>query len=201
MAATASKKDPNDELEEAQAKAQAQAQAQSPPSHNIFRDSALRYAGYANEVGESFRYQIPRLVVPTYAIAFTYVCADAISTGHETWQNQTSKVDKVDKQGKDEDTNSRWHDTIYATADTLLWQSLASVIVPGATINMIVKASRYAVRRSPVALPAVMAQWLPTAIGLGSIALIVQPIDHAIDYVLDHSTRHWWKESKSNKQD
>jgi hypothetical protein len=25
--------------------------------YNIFRDSALRYMGYANEVGESFRYQ------------------------------------------------------------------------------------------------------------------------------------------------
>jgi hypothetical protein len=28
------------------------------PSYNVFRDSALRYAGYANEVGESFRYQV-----------------------------------------------------------------------------------------------------------------------------------------------
>jgi hypothetical protein len=83
----------------------------------------------------------------------------------------------------------------------LLWQSLASVMVPGATINLIVKASRYAVRRSPLALPAMVSQWLPTVIGLGSIGFIVEPIDHTIDYVLDNSTRQWWKESKSNKQD
>jgi fission process protein 1 len=194
MAATTStsNKDPHEKESE---QVESQAQITSTPPYNIFRDSALRYAGYANEVGESFRYQIPRLVVPTYVVAFTYVCADAISTGHETWQKQA-------KAGLGGDNgsiyNARWHDTIYATADTLLWQSLASVVVPGATINMIVKGSRYAVRRSPLALPVMVAQWLPTAVGLGSIALIVQPIDHAIDYVLDHSTRHWWKESKSN---
>lgn len=32
---------------------------------DIWRDSALRYAGYANEVGESFRNIAPRLVVPS----------------------------------------------------------------------------------------------------------------------------------------
>ena len=26
--------------------------------YNIFRDSALRYLGYSNEIGESFRYQV-----------------------------------------------------------------------------------------------------------------------------------------------
>jgi fission process protein 1 len=172
-------KEPSDESEQSQP-------SQPPPSHNIFRDSALRYAGYANEVGESFRYQIPRLVIPTYVIAFTYVCADAVSTGHETWNNSS-------KQGKDANSSTRWHDTIYATADTLLWQSLASVVVPGATINLVVKASRYAVSRSPLVLPVIVAKWLPTVTGLGSIPLIVQPIDHTIDYMLDNSTRHWWE--------
>ena len=167
-----------------------------PPSHNIFRDSALRYAGYANEIGESFRYQIPRLVVPTYVIAGTYVVADAISTGHETWQNSTRQQGTND--GNSNNTTV-WQDTVYATADTLLWQTLASVVVPGATINLVVKASRFAVHRinirgSPphILLPVMVAKWLPTVIGIGSIPLIVQPIDHTIDYILDNSTRHWW---------
>jgi hypothetical protein len=30
----------------------------SDDHYNIFRDSALRYMGYANEIGESFRYQV-----------------------------------------------------------------------------------------------------------------------------------------------
>lgn len=181
-AAATSKEEPNDVDSVEQA---------PPPPHNIFRDSALRYAGYANEVGESFRYQIPRLVTPTYAIAFTYVCADAISTGHETWQKRTNDA-KSDSNANS--ANTVWHDTIYATADTLLWQTLASVFVPGATINLVVKASRFAVHRSPLGLllPVMVAKWLPTATGLGSIPLIVQPIDHTIHYMLDNSTRHWW---------
>jgi fission process protein 1 len=172
---------------------------QSPPPHNIFRDSALRYAGYANEIGESFRYQIPRLVGPTYMIAGAYVVADAVSTGHETWQNSTNKQGTNDSNSNN-DNNTVWHDTIYATADTLLWQTLASVVVPGATINLVVKASRAAVHRSPLLLPVMVAKWLPTVVGIGSIPLIVQPIDHTIDYMLDNSTRHWWNGYLSSKQ-
>ena len=33
---------------------------------NIFREVPLRYLGYANEVGESFRFQAPKLVMPSY---------------------------------------------------------------------------------------------------------------------------------------
>ena len=148
--------------------------------YNIFRDSLLRYAGYANEVGESFRYQFPKFVVPSYAVSFSYCCADAASTGYEVWQ-------------KDLPDDQRLHDTVRATADTLLWQSLASVAIPGAAINLIVKASRRAVARSPVALPVMAAKWLPTAVGLGSIPVIIKPIDLSVDFLLDNSIRHVWK--------
>lgn len=33
--------------------------------YDIWRDSALRYAGYANEIGEAFRFITPRLVLPS----------------------------------------------------------------------------------------------------------------------------------------
>jgi fission process protein 1 len=155
---------------------------QSEP--NIFRDSLLRYAGYANEVGESFRYQVPRFVVPSYAIAFGYVICDAGSSGWSTYQ----RTDDV----------HRAHDTLRATVDTLLWQSLASVMIPGATINLIVRASRLAVQRA--ALPVLAAQWTPTVVGLSSIPFIVQPIDLSVDYMLDNSTRGWWKERSEYKK-
>jgi len=160
------------------------AAANDKPSYNIFRHSVLRYLGYANEVGESFRYQFPLLVVPSYAVSFGYVLADSAGTCYTVWQNE-----------QDSNETRRWQHTVYAGADTLLWQSLASVAIPGAIINLIVKASRTAVRRSPIAMAApVVAKWLPTVIGLGSIPLIVQPIDHSVDYALDHSTRQLWKE-------
>lgn len=149
-------------------------------NYNVFRDSPLRFAGYTNEVGESFRYQFPRFVVPSYLIAFGYCVADAGRSGAETYRT-TQRTDHC------------VHDTVRATVDTLLWQSLASVMIPGATINLIVKASRYAVVNSKVLLPVLVAQWLPTATGLGAIPLIVKPIDLSVDYVLDNSTRLWWK--------
>lgn len=154
--------------------------------YNVFRHSLLRYAGYSNEVGESFRYQFPRLVTPSYVLAFGYCMADSFVTGWSTWNRQNS----VDDEQKDSD--SVWKETTRITIDTMLWQVLASVIIPGVTINCIVKASRLAVRKSPLSLPALVSQWFPTAAGLGSIPFIVRPIDEAVDLILDKTTRQWW---------
>lgn len=146
--------------------------------YDIFRDSPLRYLGYANEIGESFRYQFPKFVVPSYVVAFGYCSADAATSGYDIYQkgiqngSPTAKVD-----------------SLVATADTLIWQSLASVTIPGATINMVVKASRFAVARSPVALPLTVSKWFPTATGLGSIPFIISPIDHAVDELMDATFR------------
>ena len=43
---------------------------------DIWRDTPVRLMGYANEVGESFRYVFPRGVIPSYVVAFGYVLAD-----------------------------------------------------------------------------------------------------------------------------
>ena len=43
---------------------------------DIWRDTPVRLLGYANEVGESFRYVFPRGVAPSYVLAFGYVLAD-----------------------------------------------------------------------------------------------------------------------------
>ena len=43
---------------------------------DIWRDTPIRYLGYANEVGESFKYVIPKFYYPSYAIALAYVVGD-----------------------------------------------------------------------------------------------------------------------------
>ena len=49
---------------------------------DIFRDTLLRYAGYANEVGEAFRALTPKVFVHgTYVVASAYVLADATDKG------------------------------------------------------------------------------------------------------------------------
>jgi fission process protein 1 len=146
--------------------------------YNVFRDSLLRYLGYANEVGESFRYQFPRFVVPSYAVAFGYCLADAGTAGSKAYES-----------AKKDNRPTAAADSIVSTADTLIWQCLASVFLPGLAINQIVKASRFAVARSPVGLPVAVTTWFPTAAGLGSIPLIIHPIDHFVDELMDNSFR------------
>ena len=48
---------------------------------DIWRDTGLRYLGYANEVGESFRHVVPKLVRPSYGVAFGYVFCDSCDKG------------------------------------------------------------------------------------------------------------------------
>jgi len=140
-----------------------------PNEPNLFRDSLLRYAGYANEVGEAFRYQFPRAVLPSYVIAGTYCGADAFYAGYRHYQRQEPYI--------------------LPTVDALLWQGLASVALPGATINTIVKTSRWAVAR--LAWEGLARQWTPTAVGLASIPMIIKPIDEGVDLLLDNTTRKW----------
>lgn len=65
--------------------------------------------------------------------------------------------------------------------------------IPGGVINAIVRSARFVVARS-VGLPAAVSQWLPTAAGLGSIPIIIHPIDNAVDYALDNTTRSYFAE-------
>ncbi|CAN0168442.1 unnamed protein product, partial [Ectocarpus fasciculatus] len=59
---------------------------------DIFRDTALRYMGYANEVGEAFRPLIPAFaVVASYGVAIAYVSADAVAKGFKCAKESDSK--------------------------------------------------------------------------------------------------------------
>lgn len=157
---------------------------------NIFRDTSIRYLGYANEIGESFRYQYPKYVVPSYIIAFGYCLADAMSTGHHTYYHRHRHNNC--NSGKEENEQLRIRRTIVGTLDTLLWQSLASVMIPGYVIHTIVKGTKYSIPKH-VRVPIFISTWLPTIIGLGAIPFIVHPIDHSVDYVLDNTVRSYYR--------
>merc|ERR1719491_338143 len=91
--------------------------------YNVFRDTPLRFMGYANEIGESFRYQFPKLVAPTYVLAFGYCGLDSISSGYREWNNE--------KENDRDGGSTRESRAVVAAFDTLLWQTLASVMIPG----------------------------------------------------------------------
>ena len=131
------------------------------------------------KVGESFRYQYPRFVVPSYIIAGIYCTADAASDVYTVLSEDDKETDNITTKGRR---------AAISFFDTLLWQGLASVAIPGGVINLIVRTTRFAVARTP-ALPFLATKWLPTMAGLGSIPFIITPIDDAVDYALDNSTR------------
>lgn len=71
--------------------------------------------------------------------------------------------------------------------DTLTWQMLASVILPGFTINRICAVSGFLLKSRPK----LVRKWSVTAIGLSAIPFIIQPIDDFVDKILDETLRKY----------
>jgi len=143
--------------------------------YDIYRDSLLRYLGYSNELGESFRPLIKKSYVhASYAVAVSYVFADTADKCIKSYEKDKSLV-KAAKIG----------------GDVVIWQLLASVIIPGFTINRICWAVGKGLKMSKFRHP--LAKWIPTITGLLSIPLIIHPIDHAVDVLMDESYRKYVK--------
>jgi len=79
---------------------------------------------------------------------------------------------------------------ICAIVDTVIWQGLASVAIPGFTINRICYLSNILLRYT-TPLPTVTRKWTVTAIGLSAIPFIIHPIDRGVDFLLDKTLRRW----------
>lgn len=144
---------------------------------DIYRDSPLRYLGYANECGEAFRPLVPvELVYFTYFAAISYVLADTI--------------DKGKKGAAAPGADAPLRATLGAT-DTFLWQMLASVIFPSFCINRLVTLlfSLQAGGTLPDILTTGPAEFIPTALGLVAIPLLIVPLDVLAHWTLNGSFR------------
>jgi mitochondrial fission process protein 1 len=90
------------------------------------RDTNLRYLGYANETGESFKFIFPGFLTPSYVLAYGYCLADALYQALH-WYFKNGQVIQSG---------------IYKTfADALIFQCLASVLIPGNIIAIFVDAT------------------------------------------------------------
>ncbi|XP_074410235.1 mitochondrial fission process protein 1 [Zonotrichia albicollis] len=149
----------------------ARAMGQEEP--DLYRDTWVRYLGYANEVGESFRPLVPVPVVwASYGVATAYVTADAIDKGRKAATAHPQDPTRVG----------------VAVVDTFVWQSLASVAIPGFTINRLCAAS-LALLGTLTRWPLPVRRWTTTALGLAAIPLIITPIDRTVDFLMDSSLR------------
>merc|ERR1712029_1287820 len=143
---------------------------------DIYRDTPVRFLGYANEVGEAFRALVSvGFVRATYGVASACVLADT--------------VDKASKMNKEKDSDSS--KVALAAFDTLVWQALASVIVSGFTINRICAFSLTGLARALPHVAENSRKWATTGIGLGVIPIIIHPIDNLIHFVMDNTTRKY----------
>ncbi|CAH0713453.1 unnamed protein product, partial [Brenthis ino] len=142
---------------------------------DLFRDTWMRYLGYANEVGESFRSLVPvKVVRASYALAFAYVLAD---TGDKSWK-------MIRKDGTPKKV-------LLETGDALLWQTLASVAIPGFVINRICVYSQNYLQKNVPKLPPTPRKLLTVGIGLVSIPFIVHPIDDSVTCLMNYTYRKW----------
>jgi len=145
---------------------------------DIYRDTLLRYAGYANEVGEAFAPLVPAVVVPaSYGVAITYVIADT-----------------VDKFRKSIGGGKYKEGTITTCAivegfDALIWQLAASVALPGYTIHQVVAISVTLLSAAGLTETGGPIDALPTVIGLGTIPFIVKPLDELAEVGMDITFR------------
>lgn len=146
---------------------------------DMYRDTPLRYMGYANEVGEAFRPIIPKMVAPSYGVAILYVLADARDKATKAYNLSaaaspagTADLALVVEQG----------------GDCLIWQLAASVFIPGFVIHQVVHFLGWALKQSP-SVPALAKIWVPTLCGLAVIPFIIHPIDHGVDFVMDRTIR------------
>ena len=150
---------------------------------DIWRNTLLRYMGYTNELGESFRPIFPKFVVPSYCISFAYVFGDT-----------ADKTLKARQEAPALDPRVRTLHVAESCLDTLVWQSLASVLIPGVIIHKIVDvtcdllAGRF--KFAPIkTVPFAVQRWGPTAVGLASIPLIIHPLDNVVHLLLDLTMR------------
>ncbi|XP_002915611.1 mitochondrial fission process protein 1 isoform X2 [Ailuropoda melanoleuca] len=153
--------------------------SEPPPrgaERDLFRDTWVRYLGYANEVGEAFRSLVPATVVwLSYGVSSSYVLADAIDKGKKAGAVPSSEAGRSSR-------------VTVAVVDTFVWQALASVAIPGFTINRVCAASLY-ILGTATRWPLSVRKWTTTALGLLVIPVIIHPIDRSVDFLLDSSLR------------
>lgn len=141
----------------------------SSKEYNVFRDSIVRYVGYANEVGESFRPLIPvTFVLSSYFISASYVFCDVANQGHNAYLNRDV------------------HDPNYGvkiakeTAKSFIWQVLATELLPGAIIFTSVQIAQRYVFRGRFG-KGLLGTWGPTAVGLSIIPFLPYTVDPFVD--------------------
>jgi len=149
---------------------------------DIYRDTLLRYAGYANEVGEAFAPLVPAVVVPaSYGVAITYVIADTVDKFRKSLSGGLYKQGSITTCA------------LIEGVDALVWQLAASVALPGYTIHQVVAIAVTLLSAAGLTDTGGPIDALPTVIGLVTIPFIVKPLDELAEVGMDVTFRKVFK--------
>jgi Ca2+-binding EF-hand superfamily protein len=86
-----------------------------------------------------------------------------------------------------EDGGPLGNPSLIAGADALIWQVIASVALPGFTINRFVTLTEIGCEAQ--AESSIVAEYLPTVFGLSLIPIVCKPLDELADFGLDATLR------------
>ena len=108
----------------------------------------------------------------SYGVASTYCLADSIDKGRQCYQESSHLSSYLQKRK-----------AVETMVEAAIWQGLASVIIPGFTINRICAASRFTLSRYARGVPPNAQMWMTTIVGLSAIPFIIKPIDRWVKSV------------------
>ena len=108
----------------------------------------------------------------SYGVASTYCLADSIDKGRQCYQESTHLSSYLQKRK-----------AVETMVEAAIWQGLASVIIPGFTINRICAASRFTLSRYARGVPPNAQMWMTTIVGLSAIPFIIKLIDRWVTSV------------------
>lgn len=135
--------------------------------------ATTRPLAYSNEVAESFRHSYPGLIKPLYGLAFGYIGFDILHT-----------------QYLHRDKSKQFQQ--YLFGDSLLWHSSASVVLPGVIIHQSVSIAKKVFSNPQYNFSPKTIARVPIGVGLLMIPVIVKPIDHLVDYLMDTYLRPFY---------
>lgn len=146
--------------------------------------AAQRWMAYASEGTEPFRPVASKWFVRSgYALSFLYVLSDIGVRTRLTWL----------------ETHSKQKATV-VFGDTLVFHSLASLVIPAVFIHQIVHGSSKLVSKmSSITRYPRVAGLAPTIIGLCSIPFVVGPIDHGVEFAMDKTLRQYYEVHSSHE--
>lgn len=131
-----------------------------------YRETSIRYMGYANEVGEALENYLPDWGLPaSYCVAATYVMFDTLDKGQKAFDTAPRE--------------ERFEESLKASTETFIWQILASLFWPGGVIRLTVNIIDLLIPGDD--------EYISTVLGILLIPVIVRPIDEFVDDIMEDS--------------